>query len=99
RDGHVTGVQTCALPIFAAAPDRAADQFPFPVTRAVLEHGRNRFSIYCVVCHDPQGTGRGPIVLRGYTPPPSFHIDRLRTAPPGRSEERRVGKECGCAGA
>jgi mono/diheme cytochrome c family protein len=67
----------------SATLDRATDRFPFPMTRAVLEHGRNRFSIYCVVCHDAEGNGRGPIVQRGYTPPPSFHIDRLRAAPLG----------------
>jgi len=39
--------------------------------------------IYCVVCHDAGGAGRGIVVRRGYTPPPSFHIDRLRDAPPG----------------
>jgi hypothetical protein len=39
--------------------------------------------IYCVVCHDAEGTGRGTIVERGYTPPPSYHIDRLRDAPVG----------------
>jgi hypothetical protein len=40
--------------------------------------------IYCVVCHDPMGTGRGRIVERGYIKPPSYHIPRLRTAPVGR---------------
>jgi len=59
------------------------DTFPFPVTRPVIEHGRDRFMIFCVVCHDPLGTGRGKIVERGYTEPPSFHIDRLRNAPVG----------------
>jgi mono/diheme cytochrome c family protein len=59
------------------------DTFPFPITRPVLEHGRDRYMIYCVVCHDSEGTGRGKIVERGYTPPPSFHIERLRKAPPG----------------
>ena len=59
------------------------DTFPFPVTREVLEQGRNRYMIYCVVCHDSLGTGRGKIVERGYTPPPSFHIPRLRKKPPG----------------
>ena len=39
--------------------------------------------IYCVVCHDPLGTGKGKIVERGYTAPPSLHIERLRTVPPG----------------
>ena len=57
--------------------------FPFPITTQVLEHGKNRYLIYCVVCHDPLGTGRGMIVQRGYTPPPSYHIARLRQALPG----------------
>ena len=35
-------------------PDFVQD-FPFPVTVDVLEHGRHRFLIYCVVCHDPLG--------------------------------------------
>jgi hypothetical protein len=59
------------------------DTFPFPITLQVLEHGRDRFMIYCVVCHDPMGTGRGKIVERGYTPPPSYHIPRLRSVPVG----------------
>jgi mono/diheme cytochrome c family protein len=59
------------------------ETFPFPVTRAVLEHGYHRYMIFCVVCHDPLGRGRGKIVERGYTPPPSFHIERLRTVPVG----------------
>jgi hypothetical protein len=59
------------------------DTFPFPITRAVLEHGRDRYMIFCVVCHDPLGTGHGKIVERGYTPPPSYHIDRLRAVPVG----------------
>ena len=59
------------------------DQFPFPVTHEVLELGRERYMIYCVVCHDPLGTGRGKIVERGYTQPPSYHIERLRTVAVG----------------
>jgi mono/diheme cytochrome c family protein len=57
--------------------------FPFPITRADLERGRERFNIYCSPCHDVTGTGRGMIVLRGFPQPPSFHIDRLRQAPVG----------------
>lgn len=60
------------------------DEFPFPITKQVLEHGYHRYMIYCVVCHDPLGTGNGKIVERGYTPPPSYHIPRLRKAPVGR---------------
>ncbi len=39
--------------------------------------------IYCIVCHDARGTGRGKIVERGYTQPPSYHIERLRTVAVG----------------
>ena len=57
--------------------------FPYPITRQILERGYHRYMIYCVVCHDPLGTGHGKIVERGYTPPPSYHIPRLREAPVG----------------
>lgn len=60
-----------------------AATFPFDVTAKVLERGRERFDIFCAPCHDRAGTGRGMIVERGYRAPPSFHIDRLRRAPPG----------------
>jgi len=60
------------------------NEFPLAVDEPLIRHGRDRFSIYCVVCHDPLGTGHGKIVERGYTRPPSFHISRLREAPVGR---------------
>ena len=60
-----------------------ADKFPFPITRADLERGRERYNIYCTPCHDYTGRGNGMIVQRGFPPPPSFHIERLRTAPVG----------------
>jgi mono/diheme cytochrome c family protein len=59
-------------------------EMPVAVSEPMLEHGYNRYMIYCVVCHDPLATGHGKIVERGYTPPPSLHIDRLRNAPVGR---------------
>ena len=60
-----------------------ADKFPFPITRADLERGRERYNSYCTPCHDYNGGGHGMIVQRGFPPPPSFHIDRLRAAPAG----------------
>ena len=62
---------------------KVADEFPFPVTKEVLERGHERFDIYCSVCHDRVGRGQGMIVRRGYSPPPSYHTDRLRKAPVG----------------
>ncbi len=60
-----------------------ANAFPFPVTREVLERGRERFEIYCSVCHGRLGDGNGMIPRRGFRQPPSYHIDRLRQAPLG----------------
>jgi mono/diheme cytochrome c family protein len=51
--------------------------------RAVLEHGRNRFNIYCTPCHGYTGDGDGMIVRRGFSKPPSFHEERLVDAPSG----------------
>ncbi len=59
------------------------DTFPFPITRQVLERGRERYNIFCAVCHDRTGSGRGMIVERGFPHPPSFHIERLQKAPVG----------------
>jgi cytochrome c553 len=59
------------------------ETFPFPITRQVLERGRERFDIYCAPCHGRTGEGNGMIVQRGFPPPPSYHIDRLRQAPAG----------------
>jgi hypothetical protein len=73
-----------AVAVALAEERNYVDTFPFPVTEEVLRHGQNRYMIFCVVCHDPLGTGRGKIVERGYTAPPSYHISRLRRSPVGR---------------
>jgi mono/diheme cytochrome c family protein len=55
-----------------------ADTFPVPITADVLERGRQRYTIFCAVCHDPTGNGKGKIVERGYTKPPSYITDLSR---------------------
>ncbi|HBY99034.1 MAG: cytochrome c [Ardenticatenaceae bacterium] len=60
-----------------------ADTFPFTVTMEILERGQERYGIFCAPCHGFAGQGDGMVVRRGFSPPPSFHIDRLRNAPPG----------------
>lgn len=65
-----------------AQPEHA-DLFPFPVTVEVLARGQERYNIFCAPCHDQVGSGNGIIVRRGYSRPPSFHIERLREAPAG----------------
>jgi mono/diheme cytochrome c family protein len=58
-------------------------ELPVPLTRQLLERGRQRYNIYCTPCHGMTGDGLGIVVQRGYRQPPSFHIDRLREAPVG----------------
>jgi len=60
-----------------------AETFPFPVTGALLQRGRERYGIYCTPCHGLAGNGDGMIVTRGYRKPSSFHVDRLRGERPG----------------
>lgn len=57
---------------------------PFPVTKEVLERGRERYNIYCAPCHSLVGDGNGFIPSRGFArKPPSYHIERLQKAPLG----------------
>lgn len=58
-------------------------KLPLPITRELLNRGRERYNIYCSPCHDYTGNGYGMIVQRGFQAPPSYHIDRLRNAPDG----------------
>src|SRR6266853_3845794 len=57
------------------------DAMPFPVTKEVLERGRERYNIYCAPCHSRVGDGNGFIPSRGFSrKPPSFHDQRLQKA-------------------
>jgi mono/diheme cytochrome c family protein len=60
-----------------------ATMFPFPVDDRVMARGRERFDIYCSPCHGHTGGGDGMVVRRGYRRPPSYHDDRLQSAPIG----------------
>lgn len=58
-------------------------ELPLPLDRELLLRGRSRFEIYCSVCHDSTGSGRGMIVRRGFKQPTSFHDARLQEESPG----------------
>ena len=58
-------------------------EFPISITKEVLQRGQERFNIYCSPCHSKLGDGNGMIVQRGLNRPPSYHDDRLLTAPVG----------------
>jgi len=63
--------------------DTLVDKLPLPLTEELLARGQERFNIFCSPCHDRAGNGNGMVVRRGFRPPPSYHIDRLRQAPIG----------------
>src|SRR5690606_40345213 len=92
RDFHVTGVQTCALPILA----------PFEIIRSVdeIEKGIEKLDYPCVLKTSRGGyDGKGQRVIRSQS-----DIEEARKLLANgpcvleswleRSEERRVGKEC-----
>jgi hypothetical protein len=59
------------------------ERIPVPLTRALLDRGRERFNIFCTPCHGYLGDGSGMVVQRGFQRPSSYHIDRLREMPDG----------------
>src|SRR5690606_40768434 len=94
-DFHVTGVQTCALPIFLPGADPE-------IARQVAQR---MLAALAGVDHDPESGGvwvTASIGVATYTPRRRFPsvlslleaADHALYAAKLRSEERRVGKEC-----
>jgi mono/diheme cytochrome c family protein len=62
---------------------KLVDKPPVEIDMALVEHGRERFNIFCTPCHGRAGYGDGMIVRRGFRQPPTYHSDRLRGVPIG----------------
>jgi cytochrome c1 len=58
-------------------------EFPFPITKADLVRGQERFNIYCSPCHSRIGDGNGMVVRRGFRQAASYHSEKLIKAPVG----------------
>jgi mono/diheme cytochrome c family protein len=71
-----------ALQGAAAFPDDL-EVFPMPVTKETVTRGKERYEIFCTVCHGLTGNGDGMIVRRGFRRAASFNDDRMRQAPVG----------------
>jgi mono/diheme cytochrome c family protein len=54
-----------------------------PVDLKLLEHGRERYTIYCTPCHGALGDGQGITKQYGMGATPSYHDDRIRNMPEG----------------
>src|SRR5690606_40017914 len=95
RDFHVTGVQTCALPISLMAKEGITGE----------ENVRNHYKTICgivdgdvsaeVIATDFDGIVREGEELAALHDQIVVKVPMIRE---GRSEERRVGKECGRGG-
>ncbi|HVS01189.1 MAG TPA: cytochrome c [Thermoanaerobaculia bacterium] len=66
--------------------DEAGDfvaTLPMPLSRPLLERGRERYDVFCSPCHGRLGDGQGMVTRRGFKQPPSLHQERLRQQPAG----------------
>jgi mono/diheme cytochrome c family protein len=82
--GHLAGTSSGRIGAQAEAAKarlQSAEAMPFPLTLELLRRGRERFDIYCAPCHSPLGDGDGMVARRGFPRPPSYHTERLRSAP------------------
>lgn len=59
------------------------NKVPVKVTPELIKRGQERFNIYCAVCHNRVGTGKSPVISRGFVPPPDFADPRLLAVPDG----------------
>jgi mono/diheme cytochrome c family protein len=72
-----------AAPQGAAAYPDDVEVFPIAITEKVIQRGKERYEVFCSVCHGLTGYGDGMIVRRGFRRAASFHSDALRQAPVG----------------
>lgn len=68
-----------------SGPEAFAPGFPtgLSVDRNLLNRGRDRYEIYCAVCHSATGDGNGITKRYGMGSTPSYHDGRLRQMPDG----------------
>ena len=57
---------------------------PATADEALLERGRQRYTIYCQPCHDARGDGKGILFQRGNVPTASYHQDKILNYPDGQ---------------
>jgi len=65
--------------------DQFAKGFPQGITvdATFLARGRDRYDIYCAVCHGATGDGNGMTKRYGMGATPTYHDDRIRNMPEG----------------
>ena len=58
---------------------------PVSITPEFMERGRDRYEVFCSMCHGSAGDGQGIITTGnyGYVPAPTYHSDMLRSVTDG----------------
>lgn len=56
---------------------KAVDTSKPDVSLELLKRGQERYNIYCSVCHDKTGSGKGIVIERGLVPPPDLSSIRI----------------------
>lgn len=65
--------------------DGWATEIPLSIDRSALARGRERFDIYCAVCHGRNGDGSSAVARSmALRPPTDLAAERIRSLPPGR---------------
>jgi mono/diheme cytochrome c family protein len=54
------------------------------ITSDLIRRGRRQFLAFCSPCHGTGGSGDGPVISRGFPPPPSYHQERLQKLSPAQ---------------
>lgn len=89
KRGGLRTVENAPLEYGRTASGDFVQENPVEVTAPFLDRGKERFNIYCSVCHGYAGDGRGIIMVGnggtgyGYVPAPTYHSDRLRNVEDG----------------
>jgi mono/diheme cytochrome c family protein len=73
NEAHATGKEGGAYVRYA----------PVKVDERLLARGEERFNIYCSVCHDRSGSGKGLVVKHGYPLPVDLAGEHARKIPDG----------------
>src|SRR5690606_40139754 len=91
RDFHVTGVQTCALPIFWVTSEQSAALARDAAKRAKIADELADVVIYALEFANITGLDvAASIEAKMAANAKKYPVEKAK----GRSEERRVGKEC-----
>ena len=58
---------------------------PIEIDDAMLSRGEQSYEIFCTVCHDSRGEGKGPLAERGGVPVGNLHDPRIAAYPAGQT--------------